>query len=160
MAILTSSGRAAVAASIKDETLYLAWGNGLVAWDSTPVDPVAGDDDLEAEVGRRLVQIADYAVADAGGIIQFPGGDNYSVSAVPTGNLYLKVTFDFADASDQVIREVGLFQGTVPATGHESDAYLTPENVADKGILMTLDRFAKITRSVNNREIFEMILTI
>lgn len=163
MAILTTSGRSAVAASIKDETLYLAWGNGLVGWDAmTPEEyaPSASDADLEAEVGRRLVEVCQYCVSDAGGDIVFPGDDRYSVSATPTGKLYVKVLFDFSDASDQEIRETALFQGTVPASGHESDKYLAIADVATKGILLTLDRIPKITRNANNREIFEFILTI
>lgn len=160
MAILTTSGRAAVAASIKNETLYMAWGNGLAAWDTSPDEPGADDADLEAEIGRRLVAIKQYVVSDPDGDIMFPGDDNYSTSAEPTGKLYLKVTFDFSDASDQIIREVGIFQGTVPSAGYEATPYLTPDHVDDKGILMTLDRISKITRNVNNREIFEIIITI
>lgn len=163
MAILTTSGRAAVAASIKNETLYLAWGNGLSSWDALTPDeyaPSAGDNDLQAEVGRRLVEVCQYCISDASGDIVFPGDDRYLVSITPTGKLYVKVLFDFGDASDQDIRETALFQGTIPATGHETDKYLAPADIADKGILLTLDRIPKITRNTNNREIFEFILTI
>lgn len=160
MAILTTSGRSAVAAAIKNDSLYLGWGNGLAAWDATPDPPEASDSTLEAEVGRRLVEIKEYVVSDPAGDIQFPDNDRYTVSVDPTGKLYIKVTFDFSDASDQVIREVAIFQGTVPASGHEADKYLTPGNVDDEGILMTLDRIPKITRTIYDRAIFEMILNI
>lgn len=160
MAILTLSGRAAIASIIKNESLYLAWGTGNADWDITPVTPTADDDDLEAELGRRMVQNISFCEADPGGAIEFPGGDKYSTTTDPTGMLYIRVVFAFDDEPAATIRETALFQGTVPATGHESDLYLAAANVQTKGLLMTLDRIPKIVRSSGNREIFEMILTV
>lgn len=160
MAILTLSGRAAIAAIIKDEPLYLAWGTGDAGWDTTPVAPTINDDDLEAELGRRKVESISFCVADAGGAIEFPGGEKYSTTTTPTGMLYIRVVFAFDDEPTATIRETALFQGTVPAPGHESDLYLTAANVQTKGLLMTLDRIPKIVRSASNREIFELILTV
>ena len=74
--------------------------------------------------------------------------------------MYLRCNFDFSDASTATIREVGLFMGTVPATGHENDAYLDVADVADPGILVLEDRFAGIERSPTNREVFEFVITI
>lgn len=160
MAILTLSGRAAVAALIKAGPLYLAWGTGSPAWDTVPVAPVASDSALVAELGRRLVETISFCVADAGGTIEFPDGAKYSTTADPTGYLYIRVTFGFTDEPTGTIREVALYQGTVPATGHESDKYLAAANVQTPGLLMTLDRVPKIVRSSSNREIFELVLTI
>ena len=160
MAIITLSGRAAIASIVKSATLYLAWGTGDSAWDTTPVAPSVNDDDLEAELGRRLVESISFCEADAGGAIEFPNGEKYSTTLTPTGMLYVRVVFAFADESAGTIREVGLFQGTVPATGHEADTYLAIANVQTKGLLMTLDRIPKIVRSASSREIFELILTV
>lgn len=160
MAILTLSGRSAIASIIKTEPLYLAWGTGDAGWDTTPVAPTINDDDLEAELGRRKVESVSFCEADAGGTIAFPNGEKYSTTTDPTGLLYIRVVFAFDDEPAATIRETALFQGTVPATGHESDLYLTAANVQTKGLLMTLDRIPKIVRSASNREIFELILTV
>jgi len=160
MAIITLSGRAAIASIIKASALYLAWGTGDSAWDSVPVSPSSSDSNLVSELGRRLVENISFCQVDAGGSIEFPGGNKYSTTVTPTGMLYIRVTFDYADEPTGVIRETALFQGTVPATGHESDKYLSVANVQTSGLLMTLDRFPKIVRSSGNREIFETILTI
>jgi hypothetical protein len=160
MAILTLSGRAAVAALIKAGPLYLAWGTGSAAWDTTPVAPVASDSALVAELGRRLVETISFCTADAAGAIVFPDGAKYSATGTPTGYLYIRVTFDYADAPTGTIRETALYQGTVPAPGHGADKYLAVANVQAAGLLMTLDRIPKIARSSSNREIFEFVLTI
>lgn len=157
--ILNTSGRAAFAQAFANETLHLAWGSGDPAWDTTLEPPSTGDTDLVAELGRRqLTQIA-YVSPDDQGEIEFPT-QNYTLSTSSTRQLYLRCNFDFSDASTATIREVGLFMGTVPATGHENDAYLDVADVADPGILVLEDRFAGIERSPTNREVFEFVITI
>lgn len=48
MSILTQSGRAAIAASIKEQSLHLAWGSGDSSWESShQVEKVF----VESEVG-------------------------------------------------------------------------------------------------------------
>lgn len=160
MAIIPLSGRAAIATLIKDHDVYLAWGTGDAGWDTTPVAPTNSDDDLEAELGRRQVTSMGYVTPDLNGSIVLPGGAKYSTSVSPTTYLYVRTVFEFTDEPTATIRECGLWQGTVPTSGHESDAYLAIANVGTKGLLLTLDRFPKITRSGSNREIFEFVLQI
>jgi len=157
--ILNTTGRAAFAQAFANETLHLAWGSGNPAWDTTLEPPATGDTALVAELGRReLTQIA-YVTPNDQGEIEFPT-QSYSLSTATTRQLYLRCNFDFNDASTATIREIGLFMGTVPASGHENDAYLEAANVETPGLMVLEDRFAGITRSPTNREVFEFVITI
>ena len=65
---------------------------------------------LIAEVGRRLVEETHFVEADEEGEIVVPTG-RYRVVAEPSRHLFVRVRFDFEDASTSVIREQGLFVG-------------------------------------------------
>jgi hypothetical protein len=83
------------------------------------------------------------------------------VSAVATRHLYVAVQFDFLEAADETIREVGIFVDSVRAEGvPEGQLYLTPEEVAEPGYLLLLDRFAGIARSPSARQGFSYVLVI
>lgn len=161
MAILTRTGRAAIAKALKAIPSYLAWGIGDGAWSSTipPENPDATA--LIAEVGRRKATSVDYVMPDENGTIEIPGAGLFSVSATPTRQLVYTFKFDFAEASDQTIRELGIFVNvqTNPALP-PGQMYFTPDQVVQAGDLLQLEHRAPITRSPGSRETFQLLLTL
>ncbi len=159
MAILTSSGRAAVAASIRAMPLHLAWGAGLPAWDTVPEPEPVLAIALQSEIGRRELTQSLFCVPDAQGEIIVPSG-RFSVSAVPTNNLYLRFNFDFTDAAASDIREVGVFVGTEVKTGLPAgQKYVTLAELEEVGQLLALERIPKFSRNAAVRQSFEFVIT-
>jgi hypothetical protein len=160
MAILTNSGRSAIAESIKQREIYLAWGTGSEEWDFVPpTDNLITSTGLINEVGRRICEKTDFVVPDDDGEIITPTG-RFSISEEITNNLYFEVRFDFEDAGELFIREVGLFTGTVIAEGVPiGQKYVTPDKIIDPGILLVIERCAPIYRQVMTREEFDFVVT-
>ncbi|NSX82965.1 hypothetical protein GOM44_00145 [Wolbachia endosymbiont of Atemnus politus] len=225
MSILTQSGRAAIAASIKEQPIHLAWGSGDANWESnhkvensfTPdgkitldhhaiknvkvftgetiyrsgvdytVDRgviqrtenssiVAGgtvtieytqDTPPEAltskkllnELGRRTVDEVLFCSGDENGELVTPSG-RFKSSDVPTNNLYLKFTFDFTDAANQVIRELGVMVGTrVKKNLPPGQRYFEPKDIEDPGILLVLEHTVPLIRTAATRETFSFVVT-
>lgn len=159
MAILTRAGRAAISAAIKSQALHLAWGRGDAAWTVPPAESAAATA-LIHEVGRRTVTSADFVVADVAGDIEIVGQGKWSVSATPTNNLFVVCQYDFADASDEIIREIGLFTGTVTNVGLPAgQRYFTPAEITSPGFLLELENREPIYRSAGTRERFELLIT-
>ena len=229
MAILTTSGRAALAAAIKQQTLHLALGEGDPLWDttkaiSTPFDeagvielgfqhladirvtslddqteylldvdysanaregvirrlpdstiPEGGDvtvhfkishppepigqTALLREVGRRVVDEVHFVAADPDGEIVVPTG-RYRMVTEPTNHLFIRIRFDFEDASTSVVREQGLFVGT--KTDPElpiGQKFFIPAQITDPGILLVLQNSVPIVRQPSTRETFEFVVT-
>lgn len=70
MAVLTDSGRAAIAELIKNGPIHMAWGSGSVSWDDTPVDESTAATSLLNEIGRRNVAQATFCTpSDTGGLV-------------------------------------------------------------------------------------------
>lgn len=160
MAILTTSGRTAMAVAVASKPIHLAWGQGDAAWDTTPVPEPVSATALVDEVGRRVATSIGYCTPDPAGEIVVPTGE-FTASATPTNHLYLRFNFDFADASDKAIREAAVFIGTQVIEGLPiGQKYFLPSQIADGGILLALERFTKITRSPTVRQSFEFVLTI
>jgi hypothetical protein len=158
MPILTKSGRVVIAESIAARPLHLAWGTGDGAW-MTPPSEDANATALEHEVGRREATEVAYVVADPAGDILLPTG-TYRRSVTPTNNLYVRTNFDFADASSSVIREIGLFVGTLPIAGLPAgQSYFLPAQVSAPGRLLHLENLQPIYRSSAIRESFEIVVT-
>lgn len=158
MAILTDSGRAAVAASVKSQALHMAWGSGNEAWDTAPVPESMSDAALVAEVGRRKVTQAMFCIPDAAGEIVVPNG-RFTVSEAPTKYLYMRYAFDFTDSPTAVIREVGVFVGTVAkSTVPAGQDYLLPADIESPGQLLALEHVARIDRSSSVRQQFEFVI--
>lgn len=158
MAILTKSGRNAMAAAIKAQAIHLAWGAGDPAWDFTSVPEPITATALIDEVGRRSVTQAQFCLPDAQGEIIVPEG-RFTASADPTNYLYFRFLFDYEDAPAAVIREIGVFVGTVvsPEVPDGQD-YISPAQVIDPGQLLTLERIGKINRSETVRQQFEQVI--
>lgn len=158
MAILTDSGRAAVATAIKAQAIHLAWGNGSVDWDSVPAPESVSTTKLVAEIGRRKVTQAMFcAPSPAGEIIVAEG--RFSISQEPTKYLYLRFAYDFEDGDAEVIRELGVFVGTVvKGTVPANQDYLKPGDVADPGQLLSLQYIQKLQRGPEIRQQFELVI--
>lgn len=159
MAILTNSGRVAMAESVMVRPIHLAWGSGDPDWDTTPVPENIGDYALVNEVGRRLVSVVRYCTPDANGEIVVPTG-RFSESAVPTKHLYMRFNFDFFDAPTASIREVGVFIGTQTDPDlPPGQMYFEPTDIVSPGTLLVIERTDKFDRSASVRQSFEFVVT-
>lgn len=158
MPILTKSGRVVIAESVAARSLYLAWGRGDGAWLTAP-DEGSLATSLMAEVGRRVATEVTYAVPDVAGDIVLPTG-RFTRSSSPTNHLFVNVVYDFADASSEVIREIGLFSGPTMVGGLPGgQQYFVPANYATPGRLLHLENLAPIYRSPSIRPSFEIVIT-
>ncbi|WP_341819703.1 hypothetical protein [Wolbachia endosymbiont (group A) of Brachyopa scutellaris] len=226
MSILTQSGRAAIAASIKKQSIHLAWGTGdsssgsshqvekvfvegEIALDhhtikdvrvftgqttyqpsidyivdsssgvikrtenssiransavtveyseSTPPELITSEKLLN-ELGRRTADEVLFCTGDENGELLTPTG-RFNPSNVPTNNLYLKFTFDFTDAANQVIRELGVMVGNKIKEGlPEGQRYFEPKDVENPGILLVLEHTVPLIRTSATRETFSFIVT-
>jgi len=158
MPILTKSGRVCIAESVSLRAVHIAWGTGDGSWVTPPSeDPNATA--LLTEIGRRTADTVAFVVPDVAGAIVLPTG-SFSLSVTPTNNLYIKTSFDFADASSSVIREIGIFIGSVMVGGLPGgQRYFAPSDVADPGRLLHLENIEPIFRSPAIRESFESVIT-
>lgn len=157
-AVLTTSGRIAIATAIKARTAHMAWGTGDAAWGTTPPDPPANATALVAEVARRKAQEVRFCQPDNAGTIYVPEG-RFTVTDTPTRYLYFRFNFEFDEAVGSTIREQAIFIDTVAAAGVPSGQfYLTPAQVANPGTLLVVQRPAPILRAVTTRQQFENVV--
>lgn len=222
MALLTKSGRTALADSLRKQTIHLAWGTGDPAWETThtctlsfvddviqlPHAPVRnvrlshgsevyedctidsqkglilrpessstpdsveiaytlatapeslGSVGLLHEVGRRKMDTVAFCCPDEEGSISTPMG-HYVQSTEPTNQLYFHCTFDFEDASNETIRELGLFIGTEAADDVPlGKRYLLPEQIKHPGTLLLIEHTVPLIRTVATREAFSYVITL
>ena len=226
MSILTQSGRAAIADSIKKQSIHLAWGTGDSSWESshkvektfvkgeikfdhqpikdvklftgqttyqpsidytvngstgvikltenssipvsdkvtveysesTPPELITSEKLLN-ELGRRTADEVLFCTGDENGELITPSG-RFRPLNVPTNNLYLKFTFDFTDAANQVIRELGVMVGTKIKEGlPEGQRYFEPKDVENPGILLVLEHTVPLIRTSATRETFSFVVT-
>lgn len=158
MAILTDSGRAAIALAVKNQAIHLACGGGDSAWDTTPVPEPVNATALLDEIGRRAVTEASFCLPDAAGDIIVPPG-RFATSLTPTKYLYLRFSFAFEDAPSAIIRELAVFIGTTLKPGVPSGTeYVTAPQIADFGQMLTLERIGALTRSPTIRQRFEFVI--
>jgi hypothetical protein len=151
MATLVTSGRTAIADSIRDGALFMGWGAGLVAWDTAFVTEDTSKTQLVTPVGYRKLTESAFCTPNANGTI-----------VVPTGNfnLYLRFTFDFDDAPTAQIRETAVFLGTVtdPALPL-GQMYFSPAQVTNPGTMLVAENVPRINRTAATRETFEFVVT-
>lgn len=226
MSILTQSGRAAIAANIKEQTIHLAWGSGDANWESshqvtkvfiegeialdhhtikdlrvftgqtvyqssidyivesnsgiikrtenssivenstvtieyiqsTPPELITSEKLLN-ELGRRTADEVLFCTGDENGELITPSG-RFRPSNVPTNNLFLKFTFDFTDAVNQVIRELGVMVGTKIKEGLPTgQRYFEPQDTEGHGILLVLEHTVPLIRTAATRETFSFVVT-
>lgn len=159
MAILTNSGRIAMAISVKAQPIHLAWGSGSAAWDAAPSPESIESTALQAEIGRRKATYVAYCEPDDDGEIIVPTG-KFTESATPTKHLYMRFAFDFTDAPTSTIRELAVFVGSqtnpsLPA----GQMYFEPSQVTDTGTLLVIEHIQKFDRSASVRQTFEFVVT-
>lgn len=175
IATVTKSGRAAIAASIAARPTYLAWGSGEAAWDEmgdAELPPLIDCTSLFNEVGIRKASLVGFCEPSETGDIVVPIGTTadgtgvevarYQQKETPTPYLYIKTAFDFSDAPDAVLREIGVFLGTVPDSDlPPGQMYFTPEEIASPGELLAIQIVRpKILRSPAVRQIIEIVLPL
>lgn len=159
MAILTNSGRVAMAKSVKAQPIHLAWGSGSAAWDTTPVPESITSSALLAEIGRRSATYVQYCEPDEAGAIIVPTG-RFTETATPTKHLYMRFAFDFTDAPTSTIRELAVFVGTQVVAGlPPGQMYFIPAEVTDPGVLLVIEHIQKFERSASVRQTFEFVVT-
>lgn len=160
MAVLTTVGRAALAAAVKARPLHLAWGTGDPAWDANPIPELLSATELVNELGRVAATAVGYATPDENGEILVPTG-KFTASLTPTNYLHLRYDFGFTDAPDDDIREAGLFMDSEIIDGLPAgQRYFLPAEVADPGTLLALEYFPAVVRSALVRQSFEFVLVI
>ncbi len=114
---------------------------------------------LIKEVGRRVVDEVLFCTGDENGELLTPTG-RFKPSNVPTNNLYLKFTFDFTDAANQVIRELGVMVGTKVKEGLPTgQRYFELQDIEDHGILLILEHTVPLIRTSATRETFSFVVT-
>jgi hypothetical protein len=159
-AILTTSGRIGLAASVKARVAHLAWGIGNPAWGNTPPPPPVDASTLVSEVGRRQATSIDYCLPDNAGPIVVPDG-RFVVTQTPTNHLYFRFFFEFEEGLGSVIREQAIFLDTVKAPNVPAGKfYLAPSEVADPGRMLVIQRSAPIVREITTRQLFEIVVTL
>jgi|APHig6443717497_1056834.scaffolds.fasta_scaffold00063_51 hypothetical protein len=160
MAILTTSGRTAIAVALAAQPIHLAWGTGDSAWDAAPEAEPTAATALVNELGRRAVSALKYCTPDPAGEIDVPTG-RYRETAEPSNHLYVRFNFEYADASAAKIRELGVFSGAAPKSGlPPGQTYFAPTELEKAGTLLALQRIPAITRSPSTRQSFELVLTL
>jgi hypothetical protein len=159
MAVLTKSGRSAIAASIKNQAIHLAWGEGLEAWDSLMEAEDVMATELVNEVGRRKADEVLFVEGDDDGELITPTGRFKAVN-YPTNNLFMRFTFDFENASNKTIRELGVFIDTITNPDLSvGQMYFEPTDITDPGILLVLERTVPLIRTPATRESFSFVVT-
>ena len=160
MATLTQSGRAGLAASVKDRDIYIGIGSGATSWDSSgaPAESTTATSLLNA-VGYRVTSQKDFVVADAAGSISLPSG-RFEVSQTQTSQLYLRFTLDFADAATETVRETAVFLDASPNSGLPAgQVFFAPSDMQTTGTLYLIEHVPAIIRTSATRETFEFVLT-
>ena len=159
MAVLTKSGRSAIASSIKSQKIHLAWGEGqAVPADNYDVEDVLATA-LIKEVGRRVVDEVLFVEGDDNGELITPTGRFKAVN-YPTNNLFMRFTFDFENASNKTIRELGVFIGTETKKDLPiGQLYFEPQDIANPGILLLLENTVPLVRTPATRESFSFVIT-
>ncbi|MBQ4844946.1 hypothetical protein J8L98_22510 [Pseudoalteromonas sp. MMG013] len=159
MAILTRVGRIELAKAVKAQSIYLAWGAGEPQWDTTPVTEQSTSTQLTQVLGYRKARRVLYCEPDVNGEIQVPEG-GFTASSQATPHIYCEFNYDFTDALDKTIRELGLMVGTQPSSGEPAGKfYHAPSDIVDPGVLMLVEHRPAMYRDQGVRETFEFVLS-
>lgn len=175
LATLTHQGRAAIALAISKRPLHLAWGSGNPAWDApdATLPSLIEATALVHEVGRRTPNRIGFVTPDEAGDIIIPvsaGAEGAVQEAryrlvtdgTPTPFLYVQTHYNYADASNVVIREMGIFMDTeFVADLPEGQRYFTPAEITNSGLLLAAQIILpSINRSPSVRQTVEFVLPI
>lgn len=159
-AIFQFDGGIEAITAFMEKPLHIAWGTGDPAWDVAMLPINREEHALVAELGRRLVLGPQYCIEDGGGDIVVPNG-RFSISAIPTSNLYVEATFDYADSPVNTIREAALYRRTAAISATPpGQEYLLPEEVEDPGRMIALTRFEPFIHTATNRMTIRMVVSM
>lgn len=175
LATLTHSGRAAIALALSKRPLHLAWGSGDALWDEpdATLPSLIDATGLIHELGRRTPNRIGFVLPDEAGDIIIPvsaGAEGAVQEAryrlvtdgTPTPFLYVQTHYNYADAANSVIREMGLFMDTELVDGlPEGQRYFTPAEIKSPGLLLAVQIITpRINRSPSVRQTVEFVLPI
>lgn len=174
LATLTHTGRAAIAKAMSARPLHLAWGSGDPAWEEEGAEfpSLVTATALVNELGRRTPSVIGFVEPDEAGAIVIPVsvGSDGSVQEAryrlvpdkPTPYLYVLTHFDYGDASNAVVREMGVFMDTVVKEGlPPGQRYFTPAELEDPGLLLAVQIITPpMNRSASVRQSVEFVLPI
>ena len=174
LATLTKTGRAAIAKALAARPIHLAWGSGNPEWDNEDAElpSLVTATALVAELGRRTPATIGFVEPDDAGDIVIPVSVGASgeiqearyrqVADAPTPYLYVRVNYNFEDASNAVVREIGVFMDTVLKPGLPTgQRYFTPAELESPGLLVAVQIIKpSINRSPSVRQTIEFVLPI
>jgi len=173
-ATTTLAGRAFMAAAVKAQPLYLAWGSGDPEWDEMDDSDLPSMVEMTAlanELGRRVPAAVGFVVPDENGSVIIPIGQDgsgtvqyarYRQVEEPSAWLYIRCNFDNADASNAVIREAAIFGGTtVDPELPPGQQYFTPGEIVHPGFMLAMEIVRpRFERSPSVRESYEFVLPV
>ncbi len=161
--ILTTEFKKHIAKQIINSDLMLAWGTGDLNWrdEDFSAQSQADANELVNEIGRRLLLIKSFAVADDNGEIQLPHGC-FSATTTESDTVYLRCLFEYEDEPTAVIREYGVFANAKTANNLPAgQQYFTPAQVTEKGQMISYSRLrTPIYRTADTRQTVEIIIPI
>lgn len=173
LATLTKTGRAAIAKALASRPLHLAWGSGDAAWDAADAElpSLVNATALVNELGRRTPASVGFVEPDDEGDVVIPvatgaGGEEqearYKSVTGPSPYLYIRVNYNFEDASNAIIREVGVFMDTeLKEDLPPGQRYFLPADLKSPGLLVAAQIFQPpINRSPSVRQTIEFVLPI
>ena len=173
LATLTKTGRAAIALALSARPIHLAWGSGNPEWDAEEADlpSLVNATALVNELGRRTPATIGFVEPDDEGDIVIPvatgaGGEvqeaRYNSVTGPSPYLYVRTNYNFEDASNAVIREIGVFMDTeLKEDLPPGQRYFTPDNLKSPGLLVAAQIIVPpINRSPSVRQTIEFVLPI
>ena len=163
---MVNNGHKVLAKSVFNEDFHLAWGQtpegfDTTGWNSGEIPPTEDTKatSLLGEIGRRISTFKSYVTEDPNGTI-VANNSTWSQSTEPTRHIYLQFKFEASDASDKVVRQVGLFQGSVKKdTVEVGKLFLQPSDLEDEGILFMYQNIEPVSRNASTREIYEYVIT-
>jgi hypothetical protein len=167
MATTTYTGRARRALLVKSNSTFWVCIGRTTAWEHEESPPSAAPGAVDVEEPIVFVKASDVSlckyVAEGGDIEWF--GDHYEFvdddDAIEEQARFLYMVAEFHPAQGQPygnFRQVGVYSNLVPATGHETETWLAPINVSDKGILEFIQNDVVTQQSVTRYERIPVVI--
>ena len=136
-----------------------------------PCLPSSDSTALVNELGRRTPSHIGFVEPDEAGGIVIPvatGSEGavqearYRLATEPTPYLYVQTAYAYSDASNAIIREMGLFMDTEFVEGlPEGQRYFVPDDLKNPGLLLAAQIILpRINRSPSVRQTVEFVLPI
>lgn len=162
MAVLTLPVRHAYAADYKSQLetkgCWMCLGR-TTPWENEEEPPVPSPTAtaVEEPTGYKKVSMVSFVQKDPAGTIIYLG-EKYKkltdeeAEAASCILICVKGVFEYDELPAVTTRQLGIFCGLTPATGHETDIALTPSEVASTGRLDVIDNTIPNTRADYQRD--------